>query len=384
MSKQLRPLTFAVLSSLPTTGIAGDTVFLSTDKKLYTHDGTTFKSGGSVTGPSISTDGAIVTFSGTGGTQLNNNQIVVTNLGALQTNIGSPQSRSATAVDLQTARSASSQVAQGNYSTISGGNSNTVTSDAGTICGGVSNSVSGIQSTISGGAGNNISSNATFIGGGSFNSASGYQSVIGGGYSNYCTLANGVVAGGYNNFCGGSSSVIGGGYLNSAGTDYSCIPGGSCASAYRVGQFSYSSGKFSVNGDAQFELLVMRCKTTNATQTEMSTDGQSVGTNNILTVAPSGNAGVVGCQISIVALGIAGTNKNKVAYFTATPLMVSRTINGVSGLVGGANINIIQREVNSWNVALLVTGNRLAIAVTGDAATTIQWVSNVYIVNNFY
>ena len=103
-------------------------------------------------------------------------------------------------VDLQTNRSAATQVASGNYSTISGGKNN---------------SASGNYSTISGGS----------------NTAIGDFSTIGGGLGN---TANGV------------RSTVGGGYSNTATGDYSTVSGGTDNDA--IGNYSWAGGKFASTG----------------------------------------------------------------------------------------------------------------------------------------
>ena len=78
-------------------------------------------------------------------------------------------------VDLQTNRSAATQVASGNYSTISGGKNNSASGNYSTISGG-SNTAIGDFSTVGGGLGNTANGVRSTVGGGFSNTASGYYS----------------------------------------------------------------------------------------------------------------------------------------------------------------------------------------------------------------
>jgi hypothetical protein len=80
------------------------------------------------------------------------------------------------AVDLQSVRSAATQVASGDYSVIGGGAINTASGNAATVGGGWGNTASGPVATV---------------GGGSYNTASGMNATVGGGYTN---TASGVAA----------------------------------------------------------------------------------------------------------------------------------------------------------------------------------------------
>jgi hypothetical protein len=69
------------------------------------------------------------------------------------------------AVDLQSARSAATQVASGDYSVIGGGRDNTASGVAATVGGGGSNTASGGAATVGGGSGNTASGSAATVGG---------------------------------------------------------------------------------------------------------------------------------------------------------------------------------------------------------------------------
>jgi len=176
------------------------------------------------------------------------------------------------AVDLQSERSAATQVASGDYSVIGGGLNNTASGIAATVGGGFLNTASGIGATVGGGGANTASGNlyatvggglqntasgdgATIaggskntassdvatvgggvlntamgayatVGGGAGNTASGYIATVGGGASDTASGDYATVGGGRENTASGSWATVGGGYQNTANGDYSVVPGG--------------------------------------------------------------------------------------------------------------------------------------------------------------
>jgi hypothetical protein len=134
--------------------------------------------------------------------------------------------------------------ALGKYSVVSGGGSDTDTSqgnrahsDWSTVGGGLNNIAGNgadFFQTVSGGVGNRAVAQFSTVGGGGYNEASGYLSVIGGGgnYSsssdmiNKATAGRSTISGGSGNSANGYVSAIGGGMSNIAGGSYSTIGGG--------------------------------------------------------------------------------------------------------------------------------------------------------------
>lgn len=179
-------------------------------------------------------------------------------------------SRGTKAIDLQMQRSSASMVAAGNYSTISGGVNNQITSGTGaTIGGGGSNTISwnGANSydTIGGGTNNTIASSngMSTIAGGELNSISSFRqhSFIGGGRSN---TAN------------GDYSVVSGGISNSTGAANSIIAGGREGATSLYGQLAHAAGYFASQGDAQRHTLQLRRSITGTSITELFIDNSSL------------------------------------------------------------------------------------------------------------
>ncbi|HRE58030.1 MAG TPA: hypothetical protein PLW09_09430 [Candidatus Kapabacteria bacterium] len=134
--------------------------------------------------------------------------------------------RGVNAIDLQLTRVAASQVASGNYSTISGGFLNTASGAASSIGGGQQNTTGDDYAHVGGGSGNTATSMFTTVSGGEFNTANGIYAHVGGGYSNTASGNHSHIGGGQTNTASGQISVVSGGALNSAGGDYSAIAGG--------------------------------------------------------------------------------------------------------------------------------------------------------------
>ncbi len=132
--------------------------------------------------------------------------------------------------------------AGGSESFVGGGNYNSASALLSSIVGGVNNSNSGSYSTIAGGNGNNITGEKSLIGSGEYNSVSSYYSgivagtnnsatghytFIGAGSSNQAINNYSSIVGGQSNIVTGSYSQISGGRSNSIIGNFSSIPGGS-------------------------------------------------------------------------------------------------------------------------------------------------------------
>lgn len=160
-----------------------------------------------------------------------------------------------------------------NYSTISGGQNNSIRNntastigggsgnqiltprynwEGSTISGGTSNQILAGNSTIGGGANNQAFGTNATVAGGKYNSAghlfimTGYTSgsTVGGGENNAASSNYGTVSGGNSNYAGSNlayaSTVSGGGY-NMAQNDYSTVPGGFQNAAW--GPYSFAAGR---------------------------------------------------------------------------------------------------------------------------------------------
>lgn len=125
----------------------------------------------------------------------------------------------------------SSNLIQGGFATIAGGNLNKASGLGSTISGGIWNSATNVYSTVGGGYYNFANGYGSTVGGGvGFlygNRANGAYSTVGDGCDNAANARFSTVGGGYDNYTGtNDSATIGGGYYNSAQGTYATIAGG--------------------------------------------------------------------------------------------------------------------------------------------------------------
>jgi len=159
--------------------------------------------------------------------------------------------------DCSTVSGGESNTASSDFATVSGGMGNTASGQASTVAGGQNNLASGSYSTISGGGNSDVNfankaigtyttvsgggentagytapaTNFSTVGGGQNNLARGYGATVSGGLSNYTAADYGsTVSGGEANSAGGSGgqdySTVSGGKANRAGGDRATVTGG--------------------------------------------------------------------------------------------------------------------------------------------------------------
>ncbi len=173
--------------------------------------------------------------------------------------------RGTNSLDLQNSRTTASEVASGEYSFLRGTNS-TASGNFSTANGSVTFATGG-YSTASGPENRAAGDYSTAIGystyaSGKYSTASGYVSTASGTYS---------TASGYYAVATGTYSTANGYYTTASGS-YSNASG-LMANASKRGQFARNSFAFSALGDNQGTCTHLGAATSNATQTELTTDG---------------------------------------------------------------------------------------------------------------
>ncbi len=134
-------------------------------------------------------------------------------------------------------------IAEGQYSAIAGGKNNRARGLYSVVAGGGgsltadSNAANGNYSSVGGGNRTIATGEASTVSGGQLNEASGQVATIGGGYSNDASQIAATIAGGYQNNASGYYATIGGGHSNVASGAFATIPGG---------QFNQATGDFSL------------------------------------------------------------------------------------------------------------------------------------------
>jgi hypothetical protein len=139
---------------------------------------------------------------------------------------GGGNTRGMHAVDLQSFRSQTTQVASGDFSVICGGRFNTASGQHSFVGGGSVNTASGQFSFVGGGSLNTTSEHYSFVGGGYGNAASGHSCFVGSGQENSASGMRSFAGGGYQNNASGNGSFVGGGNQNTASEWYSFAGGG--------------------------------------------------------------------------------------------------------------------------------------------------------------
>jgi hypothetical protein len=340
--------------------------------------------GGGIGGATGATDNSVLRADGTGGATLQNSAFVIAdnataspnntvNHASIQatggtTNVsvsivpkgtgafclqvpdsgtGGGNARGANAIDLQTVRSAASQVASsafaiaiGSYCTASG-------SIRGSYAIGHSSSATGVASTA-------VGDNAT---------ASGQQSLALGSYPTasgiYATALQYAFASGTYSFAHGYDAYAGG---------TSSVAFGHQVDADRGSMFAFANGRFAANGDAQSVFFVLRNKTTNNTATTLFLNGSAAR----LTI-PSGKVLSAVCRIC-------GIKSDGSAVANYVRRVVIKNVGGTTSLVGSVETIGTDIEDNaSTDVAITAdnTNDALQINVTGITGETWRWVAVV-------
>lgn len=285
--------------------------------------------------------------------------------------------RGQSAVDWQTVRTAASQVSSGGWAAIGGGTGNTASGSQSVVAGGASNLASSQWSSVLGGSSNSASGNYGAIAGGSSNSLSVSYSTIGGGESNSITgLTHSTIGGGYTNSATGGYCAIGGGYSNTASGSQSWIPGGRQATTRGLsGMGAWANGVFSTSGDAQRGEYLLRRTTTDATTTELSTDGGTPGSANRI-ILPNNHAYAV--RGRVVARD---TSSGDVAVFELKGGIKRGANAAATAIVGSPTVTLLFNDAGAatWTVTLSAdTANgSLKIEVTGEAGETIHWLAEI-------
>jgi hypothetical protein len=303
---------------------------------------------------------------------------------------GGGNARGVKAVDLQTKRSAVTQVASGDYSAVLGGYYNTASGirsvvingiannasgQDSTILGGNSNKVDGVSSVVLGGGSNYIYGDASIIGEGQYNqiTIAGGGSFIGAGNNNVISNQNGMIGAGSNNNISGEMCFIGSGDFNTVSGNYGSVLSATQAKVDKWGQTTKSSFMFTAQGDAQGSQLTAGCKTTNNTPEELFLDG---------------DAGAVRCTIAsdttwafhILVVARRTDADNESAAYDFVGCIDNNA--GTTALVGSVTKTIVAEDTSAWdcNVTADNTNDALIITATGENSKTIQWVAFIQLV----
>jgi len=150
---------------------------------------------------------------------------------------------------------------------------------------------------------------------------------------------------------------------------YGSVAIGDGVKAAQTGKYAFGQGRFAATGDAQGGMFILRCDTTDATATRMTTNNATAASSNQIVAAQDTcitfSGTVVAMQNGAQAYGswkIEGLIVNDYGALT----------------VPNSAITVIHNSSN-WGLALSAddTWDALAITVTGEASHNIRWVANI-------
>jgi hypothetical protein len=294
---------------------------------------------------------------------------------------------------------------------ISGGRSNTASGLA-SVSFGLSNTASSANSTISGGQSNTASTNthATVVGGQS-NTASGQYSVAGGwvnvasgaystafGRGSQATGVGSVSLGYGNTSAGQSSTTFGGDFFGAANTTTSAatysLAYGAGASSYLVAQTSTASGRFANTGDAQQSLLTARNSSALTTGATLALSLDGTGTTNLIIPNTNNRAWNVTIDTIAVVTAITGTATGvSVGHcYSETKQLLFKRIGGTSSIVGTVDTSAIKSDSGMSTASITISAGgsqQMAITFTaptfaGGGSVTCRVVSKVSLVEVAY
>lgn len=301
----------------------------------------------------------------------NNNISNVTASGALMVQIpdGTARggnARGARAVDFQSSRNLSSQVASGTGSIVIGVNNTASSNDSVAI--GTNNTASGPSSVAIG---------ATNIASGTYSFAAGYSNTASAIYSFAAGYLNIINSAGQSSVAMGQSNTTNG--FASVALGNSCVADGGYSSALGLyantngitSKFAYGSG-FSL-GKTQLGILPLRWVTTDAVATVISSDGFAASVTNQLTLV---NANAINFEILVTAT-VTGTSA---VAFKCTGL-IRRGATAAATVLVGSTVTQLFADASLAPCVVALSANTtlgcLTVTVTGIAATSISWTAVV-------
>ena len=298
------------------------------------------------------------------------------------------------AKNYQSANLAYNSSVSNNYSAAIGGSSNSVTNTFSFAGGGASNTLSGGYNAIIGGVSNIANQSYAAVVGGSSNTASGLNAAVIGGTSNTASGQSSAVVGGETSLSSGTYSAILGGSFNTANATNASVVGGQSNTANsnsgivaggRSGTTRSIQGNTvlpasaapisSTLGVQQLATLLLGRQTTDATATVLTSTTSAAATTNQV-ILPNNSAYTF--QGTCVANVTGGGNTSGWKFEG----VIKRGANAAStALVAAVTPTVIAQDAgaSTWVLAITAdtTNGGIAVTVTGQAATTIRWVTKI-------
>lgn len=275
-----------------------------------------------------------------------------TNGSIQRTSNGDP--RGDEAIDLQTFRSSSDQVASGLYSVLTGGQLN---------------SVSGIGAVVSGGQQNSNEAILSFIGGGTNNDLRGaFNSIVGGGgnFISFDAEISSILGGGENEINGHEGGVIGGviagGDFNSVYSDYGFVGGGTHNTVDAAGGVIGGGGAIEGGGQGGF---IYFGNTVNGNYSGIL-GGADNTTNAIYSSIGGGRSNTASGNHSVIGGGLSNTTGGTTSTISGGS---GNRANGDNSTVSGGQENYADGEFST------IPGGRM-MTLTSNAARSFGFNGN--------
>ena len=256
------------------------------------------------------------------------------------------------------------------HSAVVGGQNNVASGDYSIIGGGLDNLISAGRSYgyIGGGYNNNINLGTYGTIGGGYGHIAGHRATIGGGFTNTASGGGSTVAGGSSNTASGLYASVPGGYLNTASGD-SSFAFGQRAVSTQLGQFAFSSGILTLNGDAQGSKFILRGRPTDTTPKILTTNNTTASTVNQIVVQDGQAISFIG---TVTAKQDASTN------------LASWKVEGVIVREGTtttlvAHTKTVISNVPGWTLDITAddTNEALQFTFTGTGTVIVAVVANI-------
>jgi hypothetical protein len=226
--------------------------------------------------------------------------------------------------------------------------------------------------------------------------ASGANAVIAGGSGNTASGTAAVVVGGQNNSATGVRGIVVGGQQNAASGNDSWCPGGFWGTARGLyGRGFWAANRFATAGDAQAGEFLLRQITSDATPARLTADQAAPSSSNTLNLP---NNGTYRLKLLVVAQqtgGSAGSAGDcaswecdvlikRGANAAATAFVGGRVITSapaIAAVTAGTPFGPGMRDAAAagWTLTLAAdtTNGGLAVTGTGETNKTIRWVARV-------
>jgi hypothetical protein len=231
---------------------------------------------------------------------------------------------------------------------------------------------SGDWSTIVGGQTNTIA-------------LAGSYATVGGGFSNTANQTYSTVVGGRSNSAFNDGSTALGGYQNSANASMATVMGRYAISRGLTGSIAFSACNAPIaagTGISQSSLFILARQTTDATATVLASDSTTAGSTNQV-ILPNNSAYYFRGE---VVAGVTGGGNTKGWYVEG---VIKRGAGvGTTALVGTPTVTSLYADAGASTWALTATADTtnggLAITFTGQASTTIRVVAKISTVEMTY